>query len=67
MITVSVNNQRKTLPKACSVADALEALGYRGQKIAVAVNSSFVPRSAYATHHLHGDDCIDVVEPVQGG
>ena len=67
MITVSVNNQRATLPSPCSVADVLARLGYQGQKVAVAVNDSFVARSEYATHQLQGDDRVDVVVPVQGG
>ena len=67
MITVSVNNQQETLPRSCSLAEALATLGYQGPKIAVAVNNSFVPRSEYATHQLQGDDRVDVVVPVQGG
>ena len=67
MITVSVNNERRSLPGPCSIADALCAWGYQGQRVAVAVNCSFVPRSEYATRQLCGDDCVDVVAPVQGG
>lgn len=67
MITVSVNNERKTLSASCSVAEALAEWGYQGQKIAVAVNCCFVPRSEYATRLLASDDAVDVVVPVQGG
>ena len=67
MMTVSVNNQRQSLPQPCSVSEALGLLGYQGAKIAVAVNSIFVPRSEYASYQLCDDDCIDVLIPVQGG
>ena len=67
MMSVSVNNQRQSLPRPCSVAEALSLLGYQGAKIAVAVNNSFVPRSEYASHQLSDEDCIDVLVPVQGG
>lgn len=67
MITVSVNNQLKTVPAASSVSQALSLWDYRGEKIAVAINGEFVPRSRYEQHQLLADDCIDIVTPVQGG
>lgn len=67
MITVSVNNQIKTLPPASSVSEALCLWDYRGEKIAVAINGEFVPRSSYAERQLQANDCIDIVAPVQGG
>ena len=66
-ITVSVNNENKTLNAPCSVADALARWGYDGRDIAVAINQLFVPRSQYAQRNLVSGDCIDVVTPVQGG
>lgn len=67
MMTVSVNNQRQSLPQPCSVEQALGLLGYQGEKIAIAVNNGFVPRSEYASYQLCDEDCIDVLVPVQGG
>lgn len=67
MITVSVNDQAKTIPTASSVSQALSLWDYCDEKIAVAINGEFVPRSGYAEHQLQADDCIDIVAPVQGG
>ena len=67
MITVSLNNERVALASPCSVAEALAVWGYEGQKIAVAVNGAFVPRSEYGLRKLVLNDCVDVVAPVQGG
>lgn len=67
MMTVSLNNKRVDLASPCSVAEALTAWGYEGQKIAVAVNGAFVPRSEYGQRKLAPNDCVDVVAPVQGG
>ena len=67
MITISLNDERITLQQVCTVAEALELWGYDRQKIAVAINSAFVPRSQYQQRQLQDSDCIDVVAPVQGG
>lgn len=67
MITVSVNNEAKSVPAECSVSEALSLWDYSSEKIAVAINSEFVPRSLYAERQLQADDCIDIVAPMQGG
>lgn len=64
---VSVNNERRQLPLPCTVADLLQQLGYTAGKVAVAVNSEFVPRSQYAGRQLADGDCVDVLAAVQGG
>lgn len=67
MITVSVNNEQKTIPQGYSVSEALSHWNYSNEKIAVAINSEFVPRSVYAERQLQDHDCLDIVAPVQGG
>lgn len=67
MITVSVNNEPKTLSPASLLSSALLAWGYGDIKIAVAINGEFVPRSTYAARELHQGDQIDIVKPVGGG
>ena len=34
---------------------------------AVAVNTTFVPRTAYASQPLHEGDAMEVISPVTGG
>jgi sulfur carrier protein len=47
--------------------DALEALGYTGQKVATAVNGEFVPARRRAEVRLVAGDEIEIVAPRQGG
>ena len=42
-------------------------LGYRDRKVAVAVNETFVPRTAWADQVIESGDRLDVVAPIQGG
>lgn len=67
MITVSLNNEDKSLEENTTVADALTLWGYQCEEIAVAVNNEFVPRSQYPRCTLSAADLVDIVAPVQGG
>ena len=42
-------------------------LGYRDRKVAVAVNETFVPRTAWTERIIESGDRLDVVAPIQGG
>lgn len=67
MITLSVNNEPKTLEQASLLSDALHIWGYGDTKVAVAINGEFVPRSTYNERELCHGDQIDIVKPVGGG
>lgn len=67
MIEVSVNSERKTIDSGKSLAELLGDWGFECQRVAVAVNEDFVPRSTYADVSLQAGDRVDVVAPVQGG
>ena len=67
MIELRVNGEHKTLRESISVQQALEAWGYTGEQIAVAVNGEFVPRSQYAEQQLAANDSVEIVAPIQGG
>lgn len=64
---LSVNNEAKTLESETNVAQALELWGYNCEKIAIAINGDFVPRSTYQQTYFNEGDCVDVLAPVQGG
>lgn len=67
-MTVSLNGEMRTLPSPQSLEDALSHWGYdERETIAVALNGSFVSRSAYEEISLRDKDCLDVVTLVQGG
>ena len=52
---------------AANLAEALDALGYGGAKVATAVNEGFVPEAARAATMLSEGDRIEVLAPMQGG
>ena len=67
MINISLNNEPKQIASDTLLSDALTQWGFGEIKIAVAINSEFVPRSAYTDRQLQDGDQIDIVKPVGGG
>lgn len=67
MIEVSVNGERRQVDAAMTLADALVQWNYECARVAVAINSEFVPRADYMARKLAAGDCVDVVAPVAGG
>ncbi len=63
---VFINKQEHELADDASVADAVAAIDAK-PPFAAAVNTQFVPRTAYASHRLHPGDRIDIIFPVTGG
>lgn len=47
--------------------DVLVSLGYECEKVAVAVNETFVPRQTWDSRELESDDRVDVLAAIQGG
>jgi sulfur carrier protein len=67
-LTVTVNGAPRTLDAGATVADVVAAAAPgRARGVAVAVNDTVVPRAAWATTALTGDDRIEVLTAVQGG
>lgn len=71
MIEVSLNSELVALEPDTSLSDALAHWGYSAnpeeQKLAVALNGEFVPRSRYGNTRLKHHDLLDIVQPVGGG
>ncbi len=67
MINVSLNNAPAELPDKTLLSEALKQWDYGEQKLAVAVNGAFVPRSRYGEITLQEGDHLDIVKPVGGG
>ncbi|AKH68415.1 thiamine biosynthesis protein ThiS [Spongiibacter sp. IMCC21906] len=67
MISVSVNNDAKQCDPQQPLTVLLAEWGFEREKIAVAVNGDFVPRSHYQQFTLSDGDNVDVLAPVQGG
>lgn len=68
---ISVNGQLTELngfaEKPPRLDRVLVGLGYRDRRVAVAVNETFVPRTAWADRLIESGDRLDVVAPIQGG
>lgn len=67
MITISLNDVLVTIEDNCSVEALLLAQQFEKNKVAVAVNGNFVPRSQYGATLLQAADQVDVLTAVQGG
>lgn len=71
MIELWLNNERCELTQTMSLSDALsqwrETGLINGNAFAIAINSTFVPRSSYSNTLLKNGDRIDLVIPMQGG
>ena len=49
------------------LSEVLVALEYECEKVAVAVNETFVPRGVWESRELKNDDRLDVLAAIQGG
>lgn len=67
MINVSLNNEPTEVPDQILLSEALAQWDYGEQKLAVAINGEFVPRSRYGDIALQEGDQLDIVKPVGGG
>lgn len=67
MLTISLNNEKIQLTEPLSAMLLLEQQGFQGDKIALAINGSFVPRSQYADTNINDGDEVDVIQAVGGG
>ena len=67
MIKLSLNGEATSLPETSTLSALLEQQGYQTQKIAVAINGAFVPRSQYAETTVNDGDEIEVIQAVGGG
>lgn len=63
---VFVNGEPVTV-KPGRLSDVLVALGYECERVAVAVNETFVPRQTWESRELASDDRVDVLAAIQGG
>jgi len=67
-IVVSFNGEQFATHAGTPLATFLEGRGFTPeQRMACAINTTFVPKSQYPATLLRDGDRIDVVAPVQGG
>ena len=66
-LALTVNGEPLAVPQHCTVEQLLARIGLDRRRIAVAVNRSVVPRSAFAEQVLAAGDRIEILEAVGGG
>ncbi|MFT6202259.1 MAG: sulfur carrier protein, partial [Candidatus Endobugula sp.] len=59
---ISLNDEKIEFEESLSVILLLERQGFQGDKIALAINGSFVPRSQYAETNINDGDEVDVIQ-----
>lgn len=64
---IILNDTATTLAHEMSIAEMLSTLNYPLDKVAVAVNGDFIPRSQHSIFIIQSGQTIEVVAPMQGG
>jgi len=67
VLNLSINGELTDIESPLTLAELLEYKGYARQKVAVAINGEFVPRSCYGETVIDDSDNIDIVRAVGGG
>lgn len=63
---IEINQRAVHLPEGCTLAELLSSQGFT-PPYAVAINTRFIPRSAYAQTPIQAGDQVEVITPVTGG
>lgn len=68
-MSLTINGVQSEVPAGCSIVELLQRLDVGSEKpgVAVAVNQTVVPRSAWPSTTLADDDRVEIIRPVQGG
>ncbi len=62
-----VNGETKTCAEPTSLAQFIQQLGMKGDRVAVELNREIVPRTQWADTELHDGDHLEIVHFVGGG
>ncbi len=67
MITINVNDSKKTLSKETTVIQLMKELKIQSNGIAVAINNNIIKKSDWKNHTLSGEDTVLIIKSTQGG
>lgn len=67
MISLQVNDQSVQYPLEVPLLQLIEDLNLPNKGVAVAVNQTVIPQSAWSDTHLQDQDKILVIKATQGG
>jgi sulfur carrier protein len=62
-----INGEDKQFAEDLSLAQLIEQLGMKGDRVAVELNREIVPRSQWPDTHLKEEDKLEIVHFVGGG
>ena len=62
-----VNGEQKLVDSVRTLAQLVEQLGMKGDRVAVELNREIVPRDRWAETELHDGDRLEIVHFVGGG
>ncbi len=66
-IRITANGTAEHLDSACSVAEFIQAHGWKTTQVVVERNGSVLARNELRTLMLSDGDCLEVIVPVAGG
>jgi thiamine biosynthesis protein ThiS len=66
-ITITANGKPEHLDSACSVAEFIQAHGWKTTQVVVERNGSVLARNELCALMLADGDCLEVIVPVAGG
>jgi thiamine biosynthesis protein ThiS len=64
---LQINGEQKEFESVPNVAALVEALGMKGDRVAVELNRDIVPRAQWLATELHDGDKLEIVHFVGGG
>jgi thiazole synthase len=67
MVEITLNGERRELPKSLSIQELVDQLGHDRRKIAVEVNREVVPAVRHVERRLEPGDAVEIVTLVGGG
>jgi len=66
-MTLHINGEPKAFDSALTLADLVEKLGMKSDRIAVELNREIAPRASWAETQLKDGDRLEIVHFVGGG
>ncbi|MEM9255557.1 MAG: sulfur carrier protein ThiS [Pseudomonadota bacterium] len=64
---IHINGEATRLSQALALNELLQQLPDLPENYAIAVNATFVPRSAYTDTRIQDGDQVELLVPMQGG
>ena len=66
-MTLSINGEARNFDNVSTLADLIDALSLKGDRVAVELNRNIVSRTEWATTSLQDGDKLEIVHFVGGG